>query len=303
MQDHPTARPGVALEAFEQVMFAGLDAPGMNACVVCCDRWAEGNRVALEWFDRDHNQIDQTYLALQADAARFANLLTVRGVRPGEVVAGLLPRGAELLTVVLGTWRAGAVYQPIFAGLDAAAIESKISGAGGVTAKLVVTDSTNRAKLDQMLYCPPVLVVTGGAPVPPGDGDFRAELARQSAWFAAVPRRGEDPFVLLFTTDAGRLQPVTLPLLSLVAAASSLQIGIDPREADIGWDVADPGWSFGLYFAVMRPLLLGLAAVAYESDSLASQVSPIPGAPLQVSCEKASPSRRLHHAPALLCAA
>jgi acetyl-CoA synthetase len=294
MQDHQAAHAGVSLQAFEQVVFTGLRAGEMNACVACCDRWTDGNRVALQWFDRDHNQIDQTYASLQADAARFANLLTARGIGPGDVVAGLLPRGAELLTVVLGTWRAGAVYLPIFTGFGPAAIEARIDASA---AKLVVTDSTNRAKLDEIPWCPPILVTTNGAALDPADGDFRAEMSRQSVWFPAVARRGEDPFVLLFTSHATRLQPVALPLRSLLAAVSSLQIGIDPRDADIGWDVADPAWSLGLYFAVVRPLLSGQAAIACETDNVTPPANP--ANPANAARPLIVLPRRTHHLPAV----
>src|SRR5579862_6213866 len=107
-QSDATIRIGVSHLALERMVLATPDGAGMNACVACCDRWADGNRIGLEWTRRDGSQTVRTYDALRDDAARFANLLTARGVQPGDVVAGMLPRGAEMLTVILGTWRAGA---------------------------------------------------------------------------------------------------------------------------------------------------------------------------------------------------
>lgn len=46
-------------------------------------------------------------------SAKAANLFREKGVGPGDVVAGLLPRTVELMTVILGAWRLGAVYQPL----------------------------------------------------------------------------------------------------------------------------------------------------------------------------------------------
>src|SRR3546814_16166683 len=67
------------------------------------------------------------------------------GVRPGERVAGLLPRTPDLLTVLLGTLRAGAVYQPVFTAFGPKAIETRLSAS---SPRLVVTDTANRPKLD-----------------------------------------------------------------------------------------------------------------------------------------------------------
>ena len=49
-----------------------------------------------------------------------------------------------LLITILGTWRLGAVYQPLFTAFGPKAIEHRVSSAG---TRLVVVDAANRAKL------------------------------------------------------------------------------------------------------------------------------------------------------------
>ena len=112
MLNHEIARTVVSRAALARMVLKQSDDAGMNACVACCDRWADGgqvglDQVGLEWYSRDGSMSVRTFDAMRDDAARFANLLTARGVRPGDVVTGILPRGAEMLTVILGTWRAG----------------------------------------------------------------------------------------------------------------------------------------------------------------------------------------------------
>jgi len=271
MRVHTSAQSGVSFAAFERTLFVGTDS-GMNACVACCDRWADLDLDGLEWIGRDGATTVRGFAALRADAARFANLLSARGVRPGDVVAGMLPRGAEMLTVILGTWRAGAVYQPIPVGISEVAIEARINHTGRAPAKLVVTDMANRGTLGVVDYCPPVLVVANGARVRPGDGDFREELLRQPAHFTPVPRGGDDSFILLVGGRGGSVRPVMPKLRSMPAILTSIRVGLEPREADIGWDVTDPAWSFLLYFPVILPLLQGHAAIAYESDTPAPAI-------------------------------
>ena len=93
----------------KEVLLGSLE-HGLNACVECCDRWATNGRVALHWMSTDFQRRSITFAELAAESAKFANVLTARGIRPGDVVAGMIPRVPELLVVMLGTWRAGAIY-------------------------------------------------------------------------------------------------------------------------------------------------------------------------------------------------
>src|SRR5690606_19097626 len=106
-------------------------------------------------------------------SAQFARLLQARGVQPGDRVAGLLPRIPELLIVLLGTLRAGAVYQPLFTAFGPKAIEHRLRASG---AKLVLTDIQNRAKLDEVADCPPVLRIARPGEAPGRDADFWREV-------------------------------------------------------------------------------------------------------------------------------
>ena len=49
-------------------------------------------------------------------ASRFAGFLEGAGVKKGDRVAGFLPRVPETIAIMLGAWKAGAVYVPIFTG-------------------------------------------------------------------------------------------------------------------------------------------------------------------------------------------
>ena len=239
----------------------GLEA-GVNAAQACCDRWADEERVALEFVARDFSRESVTFRQLSQDSARFANALAARGVGRGDVVAALLPRIPELLTVVLGVWRAGAIYQPLFTAFGPAAIESRVTAKGGSQAKLIVTDAANLAKLEGLANCPPVLTVDRGAP---GASAFADELAAQSDVFAPVVLGADDPFVMLFTSGTtGSPKGVRYPLRFLLAVAVYMLDGLDLRAEDRFWNVADPGWAYGMLYAVIGPLLLGHATTFYD---------------------------------------
>src|SRR5580704_15199465 len=129
MHEYDDARRDFSLRQLAQEFLHGSLTDGMNAAVECCDRWADAGRVALNWIGKDFTGATVTFEALRDQSARFANLLAGRGIRPGDVVGGLLPRIPELLVVALGTWRAGAIYQPLFTAFGPAAIASRVTAA------------------------------------------------------------------------------------------------------------------------------------------------------------------------------
>lgn len=250
MRDYFSAARSFDLDA----AWAGLagDPAALNACIECCDRHPP-EALALVWEGRDGQRARWTFGELRAASARFANLLASRGIGAGDCVSGMLPRTPELLITILGTWRAGAVYQPLFTAFGPKAIEHRVHSAGS---KLVVTDLGNRSKLDEVENAPPVLTV--------GD-DFWPELERQATAFEPVLRRAEAPFLLMFTSGTtGLAKPLEVPLKAIPAFVSYMRDAVDLRPEDRFWNLADPGWAYGLYYAVTGPLAMGLATTFFE---------------------------------------
>jgi len=238
---------------------------GLNACVECCDRHASADAIALDWIDAGGQHRRFTFAQMQALSARVANLLVAQGVKPGDVVAGLLPRTPELVATILGTWRAGAVYQPLFTAFGPKAIEHRLRMSA---ARLVVTNVANRAKLDEIADCPPVATVRApGEPLPERDIDFRAALDTQPDTFEPVLGKGTDLFMMMSTSGTtGLPKGVPVPLRALLAFGAYMRDAVDLREGDRFWNIADPGWAYGLYYAITGPLLLGHATTLYEGS-------------------------------------
>ena len=257
------AHAGFRLAEEEAKLSGSLDG-GLNACVECCDRWPAAH-VALRWEDQHGLRETLTFADLRDRAARFANLLKAHGIGPGDAVACMLPRVPDLMAVALGTWRAGAVYQPLFTAFGPKAIEHRLKTSN---ARLVVTDPMNRAKLDDVVNAPLVAVTTpagSAASVRPGDLDFAKELAAASPEFAPVMRKGDDLFLLMSTSGTtGLPKGVPVPLKALISFRNYMTDAVDLQPSDTFWNIADPGWAYGLYYAVIGPLLLGHATTFYE---------------------------------------
>jgi acetyl-CoA synthetase len=245
-------------------MLSGDPVEGLNVCVECCDRHALGDRVALYWEGVDGSSSVHTFAEFRDDAARFAGVLEGHGIGPGDRVAVMLPRIPELMVVALGVWRAGAVYAPMFTAFGPKAIEYRLERSA---AKLIVTDAVNRPKFVGIADAPPIMVVVrgGSAEDCPGDLDFSSELAAREPVFEPVLRGADDPFLLMFTSGTvGSPKGVAVPHKALPSFIAYMKYAVDLRPADRFWNMADPGWAYGLYYAVVGAPLLGNATHFYE---------------------------------------
>lgn len=273
-------------KAAAQLLSGSLDA--LNACYECCDRHAASDKVAIYWQGIDGRKEQYTFKQLQQRASQFANYLKSQGVQAGDRVSGLLPRTAELVITILAAWRIGAVYQPLFTAFGPKAIEHRVQLA---QSKFVVTDMGNRSKLDEVADCPAIITVAAadGSGLPEGDIDFWQALDAQPEQCELTMRSINDPFLLMFTSGTtGLAKPLEVPLKALIAFGRYMQDAVGLAEDDAFWNIADPGWAYGLYYAITGPLLLGHATLFYEGgfsiDSFCQivqdyQVTNLAGAP------------------------
>ncbi|WP_288405343.1 AMP-binding protein [uncultured Acinetobacter sp.] len=244
----------------------------VNACYECCDRHADSDAIALYWYAKDGRKEQYSFRELKKYSTQFASFLKSQGVRKGDRVSGLLPRTPELIITILATWRIGAVYQPLFTAFGPKAIEHRIKLA---QSKLVVTDLANREKLSEISNCPVIVTVQAElhAQNYPQDFDFWRELNRQTETVELEMLSINDPFLLMFTSGTtGPAKPLKVPLKALIAFGDYMKNAIGLSQDDIFWNIADPGWAYGLYYAITGPLLLGHSTLFYEGGFNAESV-------------------------------
>ncbi len=239
-----------------------MDVAGhVNATELCCDRHAgDPNRVALRHRNPAGDTRDWTFAELKRRSAQFARTLTELGVGKGDRVASLLPRTPELLITILATWRLGAVYQPLFTAFGPKAIEHRLSLA---ETRVVVTDPLNRVKLEGLEHLATVIRI--GAPAGSEDHDFWPSLESQNDDLAPVACSEQDPFLMMFTSGTtGLPKPMFIPLRAVAAFIGYMRDAVGLRDDERYWNMADPGWGYGLYYAVIGPLAMGVATVFHE---------------------------------------
>lgn len=226
-----------------------------------CDRHAlMPEKVALFYEDAQGENAKFTFAELRELSGRLSGFFKALGVQKGDRVAVMLPKSPELVIAALAVWRLGAVYVPLFTAFGPDAVGYRLQD-GAV--RLVVTDAVNRNKLGASSAG--VVTVAGQGGVENGDHDFWRELegGRKAS---PVRVRGDDLLVLLYTSGTtGNPKGVEIPVKALASFEAYMRFGLDLRDTDMYWNLADPGWAYGLYYNLIGPLLIGKATLFFNA--------------------------------------
>ena len=221
--------------------------PQACAAELLCDRH-DPDAIAFTIIDPDLSSTDLTYAQLRRRSEQGAAALAALGVEPGDAVATLMGKSEDLIVTLLSIWRLGAVHVPLFTAFAWPAIELRLTAGA---AKVVVTDENQRSKIEES----DAIVVVAGTPQQPDDLALSALLDAQQPGFAAAVRGGDAPLVMIFTSGTtGTPKGVPVPIRALAAFRSYVELGLDVTADDVFWNAADPGWAYGLYYAILGPL-------------------------------------------------
>ncbi|MHA6794994.1 AMP-binding protein [Pseudonocardia bannensis] len=239
---------------------AEYGSPDLAVAHLLCDRHP-ADAVAATLVDPDLETVDLTYGELRERSERLAAGLATLGVGPGSRVAALLPKTVELPVTLLAIWRLGAVYVPLFTAFAPQAIALRLLASG---ASVVIADAGQRPKLDpgeDMPSDPPWTIVTVGEPAA-GDVRFDDLAATPASDAVPVAVGADGPMVQLYTSGTtGRPKGVVVPARALASMVAYQEFGLDVSPDDVFWNGADPGWAYGLYYALIAPLATGRCTV------------------------------------------
>lgn len=239
------------------------DTPDACAAQLLCDDHP-ADAVAFTVIEPDLTSTDLTYGELRERSQRFAAALAHLGVEPGDHVATLMGKSADLVVALLGIWRRGAVHLPLFTAFAPPAIAFRLQAGG---ARVVVADGDQVGKLapgDDMPHDAPWQVVVAGESSGVGVrfADLLESHSADDPRAEAVAVGGTGGLVQLFTSGTtGTPKGVPVPVRALASFHAYLEFGLDVREDDVFWNAADPGWAYGLYYALLGPLAAGRRSI------------------------------------------
>jgi acetyl-CoA synthetase len=228
------------------------------------DRHADRHGVALYWIGKKGSRLTITYRDVRALSNKVANLLRSLGVGKGDRVAGVMPRVPETIAIMVGAWKVGAIYVPIFSGFGPEAIAFR---AGNCEAAVCFTNHDYRDRLPEFQQ---IAVVTVAGPrgigVRRGDISFWEAIDDKDEDFLPEKCDRRDPAVILYTSGSTG-DPKGVPIAGnfLAAIRPYMWYGVDLQQSDVFWPTGDPGWGYGLVCYHVA-LSMGVPVLSYEGS-------------------------------------
>jgi len=240
------------------------------------------NKQALIWEGEDGTRRTFSYLGINREVSKLANVLRSMGVARGDIVSIYMPRVPELVFAMLACAKIGAVHSVIYGGFSVEAVHDRIADA---ESKVLITADGGfmRGKTvelkkiaDEALQHSPsiqtciVLRRTGQ--------DVAMQAGRDYWWHDlmsqpiagikcdTVPGAADDPLFILYTSGSTGKPKGVVHVHGgyMVGISATFHLTFDIKEEDRYWCAADPGWITGHSYIVYAPLIEGATSFMYE---------------------------------------
>ncbi|WP_280417289.1 AMP-binding protein [Nocardia carnea] len=244
------------IEARVLDILASFTGAQVDVAHLLCDRHRP-DAVALTFVDTDHSVRTMTFGELAEQSRRVAVVLADRGVGRGDRVATLMGKSPELLAVLVGIWRLGAVYVPLFTAFAPATVSARLTDAA---VAVVVADDDQAGKVPAG---PWQLIVNGAHESAAILNEQTSSITdAAAAEQGSVAVGGDGSLVHMFTSGTtGKPKAVVHPVRYAAGWQSYLEFGLGVEADSVFWCGADPGWAYGLYTAIVAPLAAGVGTI------------------------------------------
>ncbi|GGL62155.1 AMP-binding protein [Halocalculus aciditolerans] len=249
----------------------------LNVAHNTVDRYAERgretrNKTACVWEGEPGETRELTYHELARQSNQVANALVERGIEEGDTVALYMPMVPEVVSILYGVFKVGAIAVPIFSGFGTDATATRLDESearvlftgdgfyrrgGEVTLKETADEAVEETGhvestivFDRLGHVPDDGEDADDAGIPWDD-------ARDESWTEAVETRDDDfetramdandPCMLLYSSGTtGKPKGIVHSHAgALVQPAKEIHFGFDQKPADRFFWVSDIGWMMG----------------------------------------------------------
>ena len=268
---------------YDDVSIKWFEDGELNVCYNAVDRHAEKNpnNIAIIWEGDDPNQSKTyTYLQLQKEVSKFANVLKNMGVQKGDRVTIYLTMIPEVAFAMLACARIGAVHSVVFGGFAPESIAGRIQDCNSkfvITAdegvrggKIIPLKKYINSALEKCDDDIKTLVInytnTEEKILKEKDYSLNEMLASVSDVCECEPMNAEDPLFILYTSGSTGKPKGVLHTTGgyLVYASFTHKYSFDYHAGDVYWCTADAGWITGHSYSLYGPLTNGAQTLLFE---------------------------------------
>lgn len=214
---------------------------------------------ALLYVDRQGREESWSYRELDVMSNKAANLLLSLGVKKGDRVFIYLERSPETYFFILGIFKLGAIYCPLFPSFGPDAVKERFDDCQG---SLIAAES----KLAENLGDLPHILVDR-------EGGFRSRLAAMEPNFQAAPVSHEDYAIIHYTSGTtGKPKGAVHRHGAIVSHWQTSKDIVGLRPGLKCWFTADPAWVTGTSYGILGPLSTGADILVSEPGYRVNQV-------------------------------
>lgn len=246
------------------------DASQINAAYFICHRHINNeNQIALFYEDSSGYASKWTFKQLSEHSKYLAGFLQDIGIKKADNVAVMLPKCPEIIISALSIWHLGAVYIPLFTAFGPDAIDYRLIDSN---CNVVITDENNYHKiLETNAYKNGLLkIITVRKETDEynhkNSYNFWAVIKTSTPIETYELLEGNTPMILIYTSGTtGVPKGVMVPIKALASFEAYMRFGLYLNNNDNYWNMADPGWAYGLYYNLIGAMLLGKSTLFYNA--------------------------------------